>query len=1465
MLSGQDLLKRDEQKKLWDVIYKHEPDLITLAMPCGPWCSWMYLCDPDKVAEKRAEDLPLWRLARKVWDHQVRMKRLVLTEQPLGSEALRLTFMQERPKLYRVKLAQCMFGSADAVSGKPHRKLTALDVNDQYFADQLSLGSVCMHHPDEHQPLEGKVQVDGKWVNRSALAAAWPLPLCKHILKSAEKTLTRVQEIPPWHLARENEADDTMWETMPVASGQVPEQQLRKTLADLGATADRYGFVTFEGAGQQAPRRIRAAVAHLHVTLGHVANDRLVRMLTLSGAGNQILTVASNLRCQICAMVHPPRDAPQVSGNRPQNFNEKLSGDTFYVWDITNDKFAVLHYVDGLTDYQVADCSIGTNSIVAAELLRNCWYSIFGTPDVLVTDGGTEFSGAVQSLNELMGVIHEVVPEGAKWRLGHAERHGAILKLMIMKMVKSHNLKGYTEMRLAVTAAVMAKNRLANNGGVSPLQAVTGRNNVIPSSLMNQICSGKMRYVLNHAISRDECVQRAERIRAAAVESYLWLDSHDTLRKALASKSRPPKLELIREGATVYIYDPPACRRGLARRLQDNSSWSGPGTVVCVERDKNVPTRVWVRIRSKVKGVALERIRLATIEEICSNQFVTEALEEVQKELTSGKLRLTADSQAGEQEAQPMALEDVKHVDDVEDEEMITDQMRLERRLLTDVPFQMTRRNEAAEDPALMPFNKKQKLFDNLSKQLGAPTKLQEMQLRDHLEDAYGKVKGVKKKLKQQKTEVRREEDSGDEAGEPVLFHDVDSFLEWSDSLPKPDRDDQAEVLSVGTGGSEAGESGSLVTDPDVDMPASEHMYQTFIQDTFDERAEDPLTTVDYHRALWADPGPFAEIERMEQQAKTATKEYHEAQKQGGLITGKERLEYNWNKLSQEWKTAYIPALVKAFKVYLDHQAIQGVTMGQHVDPRRILPSRMVLTNKGKEVLAEAELKARWVFGGHRDPDAGEYLTASPTVSLVGHNLLNFLAVQFGWEVIYEDVSAAFLQGRELPPGRDIYVKVPHGYPEDALQVLRTAFGAHCRTDLVKLTKGGFGLHESPRLWYLEYKQTLNQIGGQELRLVPGFFCFYHDDGRLRAMACIHVDDTRYAGDSTSWEIWDALHAKLNFGKKRSAKDGWQKFCGRFEKQDPNTHEMYYTMDEYCADIKLVTEREASNMQMPLTDYERKVISSSVGQLNWAARQCRFDLSYGTSHVQQLAGCRDPMALTWLNRLIRRAHKEFVMVIPQLRCEIDELIVLSVSDAAYAAQPNGGSQGGMLIALAHPNIQHGEAKMAVIEAQSSRLQRVVRCSMAAELSAAASAFEHGDYVRAVLAEVVQRDFQLRAWKIAASMWRHVMVLDAKVAYDAIASEVAPTDRKLIVDIAILRETLEDVDGNSFLRWVPGREIPGDGLTKWFGNGALEKVLTLGVWTLCDTPLAAELRRRVAERKRQLKGQQKGQRTTGVLC
>ena len=86
---------------------------------------------------------------------------------------------------------------------------------------------------------------------------------------------------------------------------------------------------------------------------------------------------------------------------------------------------------------------------------------------------------------------------------------------------------------------------------------------------------------------------------------------------------------------------------------------------------------------------------------------------------------------------------------------------------------------------------------------------------------------------------------------------------------------------------------------------------------------------------------------------------------------------------------------------------------------------------------------------------------------------------------------------------------------------------------------GGFGLPESPRLWYMCYKETLEKTSMKELKLLPGVFVAHHPDGRLRAVACIHVDDTRYCGDETSQVIWDQVHAALNFGDYRKATDDW--------------------------------------------------------------------------------------------------------------------------------------------------------------------------------------------------------------------------------------------------------------------------------------------------------------------------------------
>ena len=448
----------------------------------------------------------------------------------------------------------------------------------------------------------------------------------------------------------------------------------------------------------------------------------------------------------------------------------------------------------------------------------------------------------------------------------------------------------------------------------------------------------------------------------------------------------------------------------------------------------------------------------------------------------------------------------------------------------------------------------------------------------------------------------------------------------------------------------------------------------------------------------------------------------------------------------------------------------------------------------------------------------------------------------------YEDVSAAFLQGKPLPAGREVYVKLPSGYPEHVNEFILEKVGRGCRGDLLRLLKGGFGLAESPRLWYMEYKSTLKEIGLYELKLIPGMFASWHPNGKLRAMVCIHVDDTRYAGDETAEALWSELHKRLKFGKLRKATDGWTKFCGRWEKQDPETKEMTYSMDEYCANIPDLDAVKVTK-EGELTAEDRVKLGSILGQVNWAARQGRYDLSYGVSHCQQLTGMGQAEAKEWVRKVVNRAKKSVEMKVPRLHCEIEDMVVISASDAAYAAQPRGASQGGVVCMLANPAVTDCPSPVAIVEAQSMKISRVVRCSMGAELSMAAESFEHGDFLRAVLGELLVPTFELKRWKWFASRWRHYLVIDAKTGYDVLNNEAMTSDRKIMIDAATLREALIEEGSENFVRWIPGREMVADGLTKWSVNGNLLKVMVAGEWCLVDTEEAKQLRIQAGHRKR----------------
>ena len=1446
--------------------------------------------------------------------------RLAMLEQPVQSRAFDLEWMKERDQVNRAVVHHCAFGLRDPENGKPYRKPSILEVNNAAMAKGLMKRAYCTHRPADRQAIKGECVVNPRTVRRSEAAARWTQGFCDQVLEAAEAALREAKSSGGhWSLAAETKGLE--WEAAPVTSSGNTEESLREQLSKNAMTGSRYDYILFEGAAAQQPRRLRAMVAHVHVTLGHLSNDRLARMFALSGAQQGVIALAKALRCQICAMVRPPGQIPHAAYRKPKQFNERISGDSFFVWDAENKKYAVTHFIDGLTDYHIGDLTENLDSTFAREVLTDLWYGVFGPPDHLVTDGGMEFCGSVEALNSLFGVYHEIVPEGAKWRMGQAERHGAVVKLMMMRMVRELNLKGAAEMRRAAISAFAAKNRTCNAGGISPMQAVTGRNTMLPGSIMDQITTGRVRFRFNEATDKREAVARAERIRAGAVESFHWLDAHQSLRRALASKSKAPDIEGIKEGTTVYVYEPPPSRRGLARRLQDHMSWAGPGIVVCVEKDDNIPRRLWVRLRGKVKAYPLEKVRLATVDETTSAQFITEALREVEKELQGGNLVVEGqEAKAATVPKEGSSSSSSSSSSSAEDEDVIGDREEAAERakLLEDVPFSIKqnlaerrkRDEEAAMDPHQLEFAKKQRLFEKLSKQFDAPTKLQEGELRHRMEDAYTKVRAVRKVIRQVKKPGQA---GGRQArGNPASGSRATALVDV------------------------------LVAEGDVPLPnLRPGELEAMVQDTVG------------HWTLWTGASSRAGVhEILEVGAEIRRGELEGVTE---VVTGKARCEHRWQELDPEWKQAYVDPLKKAIQVYIDHKGIRGVPQGQMVDPARILGSRFVLTNRGGETLGEAELKARWIFGGHRDPDAGLYATSSPTASLLGHNLINFVAVQKRWVVEYEDVSAAFLQGKELPRREKIFVKVPKGYPDAVVRHLVEQLGEDCRADLVELTKAGFGLPESPRLWYLEYKDCIQELGLEEMKLIPGVFRVFHIPPRrgLRAMASIHVDDTRLAGDETAGELWDGLRARLKFGKHRKATDGWVKFCRRWERQDPTTFEMEYSMDEYVKAIPLVkvevpddletgqpttssstssssaTGRSAGEQMVEtgpaatssstspssatgrsargqmveagpvatssstsptlgssldsscreveaalwehlqkrvvhgatdgaLTDSEKKVISSVVGQLNWAARQGRYDLSYVASLIQQLAGQGRRDALRWVNLGVKRAWEGLNFRVRNFGCELEELVVVSASDAAYGAMPGGHSQGGNLVMLAHPHILRGVAPVCILEGNSTKIHRVVRCSMSAEISSLTTAYEHGDFVRAALAELVDPEFNLGAWKRHVARWPHVLATDAKTGYDAISSEAMPADRKIAIDVAVLRQAVLEEGVGAFVRWVPGSEMVGDGLTKWGHNKVLCRVIQSGEWALADNQQAQELRRLAALKKSQWRKRQKEQ-------
>ena len=444
------------------------------------------------------------------------------------------------------------------------------------------------------------------------------------------------------------------------------------------------------------------------------------------------------------------------------------------------------------------------------------------------------------------------------------------------------------------------------------------------------------------------------------------------------------------------------------------------------------------------------------------------------------------------------------------------------------------------------------------------------------------------------------------------------------------------------------------------------------------------------------------------------------------------------------------------------------------------LSVRWVITEKVKS--DERIIKARLVVRGFEE-DSIDIQKDSPTCSREALRLSISIASSKGWAVQSIDVKAAYLQGKSI--NRDLYVWPPPEYNNG---------------NIWKLRKTVYGLVDAARAWYTTVKETLLGLNMKMCALDQSLF-YMQREGKLIGLICIHVDDFFWCGETIFEQlVMNKFTAHFSIGSTCASKF---KYLGL--NIDSTEQGVLVNQNQYASTLKCVpiSQFRAGNKSKELTEKEKDEYRALIGQLNWLAIQTRPDVSFETCELHTLLKNATVSELTRLNRLINRTKSSSLSILFPKLTSLENCFIEAFSDASYANVQNGKSQGGFIIFLVDD-----EDKRCPIYWQSRAIRRVVKSTLAAETLALVECAETAVYIGMIIQELTTNKLRIKC------------KVDNKSLVDSIHSAKDVDDRRLRVDIAVLRDMLLRQELHE-VSWVPTRQQLADPLTK---RGACTKQL-----------------------------------------
>lgn len=462
------------------------------------------------------------------------------------------------------------------------------------------------------------------------------------------------------------------------------------------------------------------------------------------------------------------------------------------------------------------------------------------------------------------------------------------------------------------------------------------------------------------------------------------------------------------------------------------------------------------------------------------------------------------------------------------------------------------------------------------------------------------------------------------------------------------------------------------------------------------------------------------------------------------------------------------------------------------LEKEKTVSSRWIINEK-----KDGRVKARIVARGFEEPE-GNLSTDAPTVDKTSIRTFLTIVAMNEWDAGSLDVKAAFLQSHELQ-------RIVHMIPPKDIQKPNIIW---------KIKKPVYGLRDSAMNWYNTLSSDLKELGCEQSALDPTVFRYYEGNTLLGLFVC-HVDDFLYSIGTKvfSDQVVSKLHKKYSISSQNL---GSFAYVGLNLK--PLKNGISIDQIDYTQSIRPVNMSEIKGNDEDLLDKPGKQLYQCLlGKVNWLAHQSRPDLSFYAYNFSLFSQNPTVENLKSLNKVMTKVmNGPNKLILSKL--DPNSLQFMCFSDASFAnVLPEKTNSGEGYLTFLCDN----QGKCALLNWKSKKINRVVHSTISAEGLGLVDSIGDAVYIRNILEEILYKDS--RAHRIPIHMY-----VDSKQLFKAISSNHMVTEKLLRINIAELKQMINDTSMNINLYWIPTKLMLSDCLTKLGASSEkLQRVMETG--------------------------------------